>query len=208
MEAKTLTIEQCETFEDELTQKAVEYANLIKTPQQRALAAKDVITGLPDKEITLAYRDGFQMQLGELSTEMARQIVNLRKDCQVQHTGYAGKTDNEIAKVKTGITGLEKKVDSLDVRIGTCVSSTKDLRQKFYDHIQEVATGSRVYADRLRQNERDVGELQERKASKTSVWLLAAITTLQSAYIGFELSRNPDTYFSKTYTAVKSWLGQ
>src|SRR3989338_7783451 len=103
METKNLTIEQCETFEDELTQKAIDYANLIKTPQQRALAAKDVITGLPDKEITLAYRDGIQMQLSELSTETARQIVNLRNNCQVQHTDYAGKTDKEIAKAKAGV---------------------------------------------------------------------------------------------------------
>ena len=78
MEAKNLTIEQCETFEDELTQKAVEYANLIKTPNQRALAAKDVITGLPEKDITLAYKDGYRAQLDQISTEMAQQLVQNR----------------------------------------------------------------------------------------------------------------------------------
>jgi len=208
MEAKNLTIEQCETFEDELTQKAVEYANLIKTPNQRALAAKDVITGLPEKDITLAYKDGYRAQLDQISTEMAQQLVNLRRDCKEQTGEYASKAAKDITSVKESIAGLERRVESLDARTGSCAVTTKDIRQKFYDHSKEVSAESRNHAERMRQNERDVGELHERKASKVSVWFLAAATLLQSGYIGFELSRNPDTYVSKAYHAVKSWVNQ
>lgn len=208
MDAKTLTVEQCETFEDELTQKAVDYANLIKTPNQRALAAKDVITGLPDKEISLAYCDGHRAQLNELGTEMAKQIFNLRTECQARHTEYADNNAKDLAAVKTGVSNLEKLLDGTELRIRACAVAAKDVQQKLYDHIQNGSADSRPYAERLRQNERDVGDLRERKASKASVWFLAAATLLQSAYIGVELSRNQDTYVNKAYHAVKNLLGQ
>jgi len=208
MQTSKLTLEQCETIEEQLTQQAIDYANLIKTPQQRALAAKDVITGLPEKEITLAYKDGYRTQFNELSTEIAHQLVKLRKDCQVQHTDYADKATKDITSAKNGVSGLEKRVDNLDARTRACVSSAKDLQQKFYDHLRDVATGSSHYAERLRQNEKDVGSLSERKANKASVWLLAGMTMLQSAYVGFELARQPGTYAHQAYQAIKNVLAK
>src|SRR3989344_4793970 len=104
-----LTIEQCTSLEDELTSDAVRYTNLIRSPEQRALAAKDVITGLADKEIRLTYGNG---------NGVHSELQNLRRELDANRKSDKKYGALQYAKCRLTILHLVNRTGELRAATG------------------------------------------------------------------------------------------
>lgn len=159
MNAKNFTLEDCKKTEDELTQQAIDYANLVRNPQQKAVIANEVIAGLADRDIYLAQKND----------------------------------------VNTRIESLARCQKGLDERVDACVKTIATVSSKLCAHLNNKVN----YQNQLKEQEKTAS----RKASRASVWLLAGILTLQSAYAYYELARLPNkTYVHQAYQQVLNWL--
>ena len=67
MEAKKLSIQDCAKLEEKLAQEAIGYVNLMRVPEKRAEAAKEVIVALPNIKLT---RGVYEQKLEVLSARL------------------------------------------------------------------------------------------------------------------------------------------
>lgn len=182
MDYKKLSTKQCEDAEEKLTKQAVDYANLFRTPERKAQAAKDVIAGIPDKNIRLAYEQQ-----------------------NLQPTQYASQKD--LVVLKATIHCLRRENESLDNKVKTYSKNARQVQDNLETCWQELSTECYALDQKLSSCERKLGYLLFEQSKKTTRTLLLALAlSLPSIYACYELAKQPNTCINQAYHAVKNLL--
>ena len=191
MDYKKFSIKQCEKAEEKLTKQAVDYANLFRNPERKAQAAKDIISGIPDKNIRLTYEQ-----------QKSSQPTSAKKEISAQ---YAGAKD--LVVLKATIYCLRKENESLDNKVKVYSKNTRELQDNLETCWQELSTECYTLDKKLSNCERKLGYLLFEQSKKTARTLLLALAlSLPSLYVCYELAKQPNTCINQVYHAVKNLL--
>ncbi len=191
MDYKKLNIEQCEKAEEKLTKQAVDYANLFHTPEKKAQAAKDVIAGIPDKNIRLAYEQQKSQQPKPAKKELPTQYASAKN----------------LVVLKATIHCLRKENESIDNKIKAHFKNVGEVRENLETCWQELSTECYTLDQKISKCERKLGYLLFEQSKKTTRTLLLALAlSLPSLYACYELGKQSNTCINQTYQAVKNLL--
>lgn len=223
---KPLTLEQCEQADDYLTEQAISFANMIRTPKHRALAAKDVIAGMPDRPIGLTYNGQMlkayktlEGSVSELQDTQEKTTARLNKNISVidnnfkEHAKRIKATEDRLneydkrwdssAKYSNKI---EKKIDEVSSRADGLDKKLAEMEKSVDERVSGLESQKTRDAEWWKGYEKGLQQTIKGKASRAALYFVGLASLAQAAYIAFELSQQPDTLTHKAYEAAKTYI--